>query len=226
MKELQVSLYDVFGYVAPGVFAFLGMYLLGWRLVLPPEIDWSTVSTGGWIVILLISYFLGHAVQALANLFVKRLIKVSPEAKELADINSSSPKVYATFVKSACRVTELPDDSSLPSDILFEIADSYLMQHGKTESRDVYIYREGFYRGLMVSLVLFAIGAIAMMTGPNGTLQIFDTLLCLHSGFFGAIAALSLGISFLSFRRFQRFSTYRVRNSVFGFLAIARDIRN
>lgn len=221
MKELQVSLYDVFGYVAPGVIAFLGIYLLGWRLVLPSDVDWSMVSTGGWIVILLVSYILGHAVQALANLFVKLLIKVSPETTELADIEKNSPEVFASFVKSACRVTKLPDGTSPTHRVLYEIADAYLTQHGKTECRDIYIYREGFYRGLTVSLLLLSIGAFARMTGADATINIFGTSVWLHSGFFGILALVAVGISFLSFNRFQRFSSYRVRNSVFGFLTVA-----
>ena len=221
MKELQVSLYDIFGYAAPGAIAFLGIYLLGWRIVLPPTLDWSTVSIGGWVVILLVSYVLGHAVQALANLFI-RLFNVSPEATELGDIETSSPQIFASIHNYACRVADIPNGTALPARVIFEIIDAYVMQNGKTESRDIYIYREGFYRGLTVSLLMFAIGSLTRMTGTEGSINIFGTLIWLTSGVFGAFGVVAIGMSLLSFMRFKRFASYRVRNSVFGFLTIIK----
>lgn len=223
MKELQVSLYDVFGYVAPGIIAFLGMYLIWWRLVIPSHLDWSTVSSAGWAAILLVSYVLGHAIQALANLLVKPLNIGATEDNELDAIKTKSQQLHDSIAIKACRVTNLSDDTKLPPSVLYEIADSYLMQYGKTETRDIYVYREGFYRGLMVSLLVFVLGALCAMTGPDLTVKIFDTTLWCTSGLFGTMAVTAIGISFLSFQRFKRFSTYRVRNALFSFLIVEKS---
>lgn len=220
MKELQVSLYDVFGYVAPGALALLGLYFAGWRVILGDHQNWATLTTGGWVGILLASYVMGHSIQAIGNVLTKCL-NASPEIKEIKEIQGKSPELITAATKSACRVTELPENTSLSFDVLFEIADNYLLQKGETDCRDIYVYREGFYRGMTVSFVVFAIGSLIRATGNEGSIAIFGVEIFISPVLATIFGIGAVGLAILSFQRYLRFSAYRVRNSIFAFLTIA-----
>lgn len=222
MKDIEVTLYDIFGYLGPGIVAFVGLYLLVWQLALAESQDWSRLAAGGWAAILIIAYLLGHLVQALSNILT-RVIGWSPEESVLGEIRTGSPEIINRAVAKACQVIGLPDQTLLSNPVLHDVADHYLQQNGKTECRDIYIYREGFYRGLAVALLILGVGALTRMIGPEGKLAIFETSIPISSGILGGFGALSLVMAYLAFRRFQRFSIYRVKNSLFGFIAIDKS---
>ena len=99
-----------------------------------------------WLLILLASYFSGHIVQALANLLMK-LLK-SPENIMLSKTSEQSlPEPLINKAKSKVKKIIDDDTKEINSDWLFRICDEYVVQNGSLGDREIFVYREGFYRG-------------------------------------------------------------------------------
>lgn len=219
MKDIQVSLYEFFGYVAPGVLSFTGLYLMAWGIVLAPEQNWTPLTSGGWIALLVLSYLLGHGVQAIANVAVHRMPFLA-EAALLVQIESTRPQLMDTARSKACTILGSSAGTSLDVALVHEVADHFLQQKGKTESRDIYIYREGFYRGIAMALVILAGGAIVRTFNSPGLVSLFGVTIPLERPSLFAIAVLALIMAALSVMRFQRFATYRIKNSLYAFIIL------
>ena len=71
MKDIQVTLYDVFGYLFPGAIFVAALFLAYWTAFLPPHQDLTKITGAGWVFMLMVAYVSGHFVQALANLVVR-----------------------------------------------------------------------------------------------------------------------------------------------------------
>lgn len=76
MKDLQLSIYDTLGYVIPsfilifGVCEILNLYsLFGGRISFL-----ASFSATQWIILIIISYFLGHCLHAISNLTLDRFL--------------------------------------------------------------------------------------------------------------------------------------------------------
>lgn len=221
MKDMQITLYDIFGYLGPGVIAFAGIYLAVWGLILDNTQDWSKLTTAGWIAILVVAYLIGHVVQALSNTITK-IIRINPEVRILGDAQAVTPEILALVNERACRILGLQNDTSLTLKVLYDVVDHYLLQHGKTESREIYVYREGFYRGLSVALLVFALGSFFRTIGSNGNLEIFGISISITRKVLVTCTIFSTIMAALAIYRFNRFSYYRVKNSIYSFIAITK----
>ena len=219
MKNIEITLYDIFGYLIPGCVTFVGIYLIAWRIVLPLDQDWSNVSTAGWAVTLGAAYVIGHFVQALSNILGDFGLK-NAEESILADTSLVPSSMIPLAQKAARRAIGLSGNSSLNLKALYEIMDHYILQHGRTDSRDLYVYREGFYRGLSMGLFLLAIGSLIHMTGGQTTIAIFGCCITVTKARMAFAAILSAIMALFGFARYRRFVIYRVKNCLFSFLAI------
>lgn len=222
MKDIEVSLYELFGYVAPGALSFAGLYLIAWGLVLSPDQNWTPLTSGGWIVLLMLSYLLGHGVQAILNVASHR-VPFLAEATLIGRIEVTRPQVMEAARNKAHVVLGIPSDTPLDVAIVCEVADHFLQQKGKTETRDVYIYREGFYRGLAVALVVLAVGAILRTLNAPGELAAFGVSIPVDRPSLLTVAVLAIVMAALSTMRFLRFATYRIKNSLYGFVMIPQN---
>ena len=84
IKELQVTLYDCFGYLFPGIPVVLGVGLIFLAFYIPPPLQVAqssppTVSIlnempsiAGWLLLALLAYFAGHVGQAVGNMLPAR----------------------------------------------------------------------------------------------------------------------------------------------------------
>lgn len=89
MKETlsKLSIYDHFGYILVGLYQILLVYLL---LCLLEVLNWGDIlkfiKIESSVIVLIISYFLGHIIQAISNLFEgllpKKLLKGEEDKKE------------------------------------------------------------------------------------------------------------------------------------------------
>lgn len=221
MKSIEITLYDVFGYFIPGCVALVAIYLIAWRTVLPTHQDWSSISSLGWTIVAGVAYVFGHILQALANVLY-RLVWKNPEQGILADVSLIPSNVLAIAQEAARRAIHLSENDDVDMKTLYEIMDHYTQQHGKTDSRDIYIYREGFYRGLSAGFLLLAIASFVHMTGGQTIAAAFGGSIALTRPFMGFVAALSVIMALLGISRYQRFTIYRVKNCLFSFLAICK----
>lgn len=214
-KELQLSLYEVFGYVLPGFVAFGAISVALWAVVAPNNpIILNARGVQFWIALLAFSYFFGHVAQGIGNLYAK-LFKVTEE-----EAIKSVPEEILSSVKKL-----LEDELKVPSKNLspkwiYEVASEVTLQHGNSNEREVFQYREGFYRGLTVSLIMLGFGAIARAIIPGTTVLHGGSHFPLPTTFTAAIAAISFGCAALMHQRYRRFGIRKVTSSILAVLAI------
>lgn len=205
MQSLRVTLYEVFGYIAPGIVALAAMLVGVWAIYypaapLPTAIPaYNAVEFGA---IAFIAYMLGHLVQALGNL----LTKAEKRPKLCRDCDDMLK--LATIKLRAGYGVETQDVSM--SDAV-SLAQAALSQSGNVNDYEVFVYREGFYRGAAISLLLCSLAFCIRALHPTqllvgrGIVTIPISLLL--------IASLTAAITAIFFYlRFRRFGEYRIRH--------------
>jgi len=219
MQLVNFTLYEVFGYVLPGAFGLAGVYLLYWPFFLAPDQDWTGISAAGWTGILAVAYVFGHFLQAVMNLLLKE-VSWRPERRIFDDHEQVPANVRSTLEKRVREALGLTGNGILKPKTIYHVAEHHVLQHGKTEARDVYQYREGFYRGMAPALLLLGIGCVVRLHGPEGSLrvvgmQLYFTIPALLCG-----GVLAVGIAIFSFLRYLRFAGYRVRYAYYSYLVM------
>ena len=210
MGNLRLTLYDIFGYLLPGVVFLVGLAIAVWAFSLPTaplrllKVPAELLGLG-----LVFAYICGHFAQALANL-VDRSDTVLAENVEPELLKAATTQLATTL--------RLP--TIVRADLVYQLCDEIVVQKGVRENREVYIYREGFYRGMAVSLAIFVMAVILRASCP-------PTYLALASGVYAVpisayvlvILPGALGVLLL-WRRYLRFARRRVFAALAGFLAV------
>ncbi|MBX9680699.1 MAG: hypothetical protein K2X38_18240 [Gemmataceae bacterium] len=237
MKEIQFSLYEVFGYLLPGTALCAGLGLVFWALYFPqPAILFDIKTAEVWVTFIAFGYVAGHVAQAIGNKIVKRF--TSAEEKIVTDANAFPAElVKACREKVAKMLTTdaqpglvLADGSNaaepakdLPPIWLYRFCDDAVLRSGKLGEREVYIYREGFYRGTFVGFVVLTVGLVAFALrlwfgAENGAARIGTAELT--GGRVAYFAVLSAFAARFLWVRYWRFAEYRVTQALLGFLTI------
>lgn len=234
MKELQFTLYELFGYLLPGAVFCAGLSLLFWAIFYPqPHVEFDLKTVEVWVASLGFAYLGGHVAQAIGNIFAKQF---SSAEERVVNDEKSFP---SSFVK-ACRAKiaktlkqcddislVLPDSSEPANDLsaqwLYRFCDDAMLRTGKLGEREVYVYREGFYRGAFIGFLVLATGlfslALRLWFGTEdhkarlGVLDLTGWRLI----YFVVLAGIA---SRLLWNRYCRFADYRVTQALLGYLAI------
>ncbi|MDQ0286291.1 hypothetical protein J2Z49_001405 [Desulfofundulus luciae] len=171
------------------------------------------------ILIILIAYYLGHFAQALGNL----LSKLFPNVEELMLSGNHSDGIPNTILEAVrLKISETFDVevSELKPEWVYAICDETVMQNGVSLDREVYQYREGFYRGMGISLLLFSLSIIIRGIVPGAFFRISGADQSINCTIVLFIFFISLGGSILSYLRYLRFGRYRVKQAIMGFLVL------
>ncbi len=237
MKEIQFTLYEVFGYLLPGIVLCAGLGLVFWAIYFPQAvIDFDLKTVEVWVTFLAFGYVAGHVAQALGNKLVKQF--GSAEQKIITDPNAFPAELVkacrakiATILAAdtqqglvlADRIDTAEPTKDLPPLWLFRFCDDAVLRSGKLGEREVYIYREGFYRGTFIGFVVLTVGMMAFafrlwFGTESGTARIgFVEVTGWRVVYFAAITAFAA--RFL-WTRYWRFAEYRVSQALIGFLTI------
>lgn len=221
LSELRVTLYDLFGYLAPGLVALTGVGLFFWAVLDPglkPDGDLKAVV---WTALLLIAYLLGHLVQGIAN--------YTPGLKySLTETwwDDSVAKAFRGVIEKKLKAKGLLPDAadgrhlSAASKLeaqkqTYRICDVVTVQNAKTSERELFTYREGFYRGMSVALLIVAVGLLARLIRGPATLTLDKD----HTAdrwmlFFFLVAVLVA--AYLYFLRFERFTRLKAWTVLLG----------
>lgn len=223
MKSIQVTLYEIFGYLFPGAIFLTALFLVYWTLFLPAQQNLDGLTTSGWFFVIAVAYVLGHIVQALANLLMgwfkpEELILTRGDDLCLPNEVIQRAEAKAGRLLGLERNVKLEE---LPRRMIYNVCDHYLQQKGDIASRDIYVYREGFYRGIAVASVALAIGFIVRAVDSGATIAIWGIESNLALGPLITLTFVSLLMSCLFFLRYRRFAKYRAVNSVYGCLVIS-----
>jgi hypothetical protein len=175
------------------------------------------MSPQGWTILIVLAYACGHLAQALGNLIFSRL----EDSEELLLGSKSKKRLPSTIISAAERkISDLAniDASTLDPALLYAICDEAIAWHGDPGDRDVYIYRQGFYRGMSVALAVLA-AAILLRSGLAATGEPVRVSGVAEPLSWPLLIVLSIGLvgsSALYCSRFKRFGRYRVRHAVLG----------
>jgi hypothetical protein len=217
MKEgLTFTLYEILGYLMPGLIAAAALSISMWAIfhgdsVLP--LSFWRLSPTGVLALLFVTYVLGHVVQALANPILKGV-----DARIMSD---NDPAILVAKQRASNLFQGTTVDISEISDIWLErVMDERCIQAGQQGDREVFTYREGFYRGNTIATVLFCAGlALCILTGSL-RLRIADTVFAPSRCELGVMLMISGLAAWGMYRRFQRFSEYRVNRVIAAFIAL------
>jgi hypothetical protein len=239
MGDLKASLYDVFGYLFPGLFAIVAFRLLVWIVLYPKNILSITPLSNSLIIssIGIIAYIIGHLTHAIGNwISLTKSTRFEPEPD--AVVEQSNKSFAASIEKQFDRVRisknllDLIDQAikekfgeeytKLNSDEKFSLLDEYRVFCGKENEREIYVYREGFYRGMVIALAFLFIalffslfcGDLSVTTGK----EIFSMS---RSERFFILLLTTITIAGF-WRRMVRFTHYRLNRAASLFLVLLK----
>ncbi len=220
IENIRVTLYDIFGFFVPGT-VLLGAILVALWAIYLPGLPLGSLDMTTWTSVLfaILAYVAGHLCQAIGNQ-LQRLSSSSEQRTLEGRGDGALPEsmVDAARQKAADLVGVRPD--TLTSRWLFRICNTAIAQRGDYGDRDVYIYREGFYRGLAVAFLALGASLVLRAVTPGAALDITGAVRPVGWPVWLFLAALSLGASWLMFKRFQRFADYSVTHAVVSFLTL------
>jgi len=218
IDKIQFTLYEIFGYLLPGAIGTTAVAIFYWGTCLPHAtfpVYKVRPDALGWAVLTGISYLLGHLAQGIGTRYLKGAEKAALENGELVP-----PSIVSSAKDRAAAIVGV-HPADIDSVSLFRLADEYTLQKGVMGDREIFIYREGFYKGCTVALALLCIALLVRSFG--GTTAVgFQSYIYYVSQVQILTTALVVAVaSRLCRQRFRRFGVYRVSRAIFAFLTLS-----
>jgi len=220
VKELKFTLYEIFGYILPGsIFCFAIAIIFISVFITNSTLHIAKLTAEMNTIIIVLFYFNGHVVQALGNIFA-RILKVN-DMNIATKISIKMSYITNKINDDVTSKLELPN-TVIPLDELYMISDELNAISGNTEDREIYQYREGFYRGLFVSCSMLSLalvvkiidGAVYIDTG-NYIINITRQMMVF------VLAASAIGCC-LFYNRYIRFISYRIRHAFISYIVVKK----
>jgi hypothetical protein len=222
LQGFALTLYEIFGYMLPGSVCFAALSVCFWTFLSPTSsLSFLEVQTIEWIIIAIISYVFGHILQGLCNFFMKITRSAEDEILMPGYARSLPNDFVCTLRKIVGESLSVKAETIAPR-LLYEVCDEAMTQSGKDKDRDVYIYREGFYRGLCLAFVFLAVSCFIRTLVPGTSIILAKSLHTVPISAQIVCIALCVGGSFISYFRFKRFAYLRVKKALIGFLLLNR----
>jgi hypothetical protein len=215
--NIRLPLYDIFGYLLPGIIALLAVVLVIWSLYLPTaSLSFMTLPKQVWLLLIILAYFAEHFVQALGNLLSD--LVVHPEENVFGETADTSCKELLKEAHSTVR-NDLGVTKVEPR-WMYRICDLTVVHCGATSERDIYVYREGFYRGASVSFALLTFALVIRCFTGKASLLWNGSLVWVPGSLLWLLVAASGAGCALMVLRFHRFAHHRVRHALVSYLLI------
>jgi hypothetical protein len=229
-QDVKVTLYDLFGYLLPGFVFLSGLAVLSWSMFFPRiPVQIRDLGTTTWLLVAALAHLCGHTAQSFGNLLVYDL-GMSAEDKVLST-NGSSTITKALVDLSRSRISntlridlkEIKDTQPL---WLYQLCDEAIVQRGTGSAlsdREIYQYREGLYRGLVIAYLLITLAFIVRGIGPGASIRLVGSSQRIGTAIWFFFALVALTSAWFAWLRFRRFSRYRVTHAVLGFLLLPKS---
>ena len=197
--SFKFSLYELFGYVFPGCVTGIALLMADWAIVHPVlvALPASALTKTGLSLALVAAYILGHSVQALANLVLQD-----------ATVLILKRKGAAWDILSRVRC-DLPEHLANFSDaVLVALFEQQFQNRGPSPEREIYVYREGFCKGMMIALVFLTASLLLLAArAPHlPFLLLHDLNRCEILAGAILVCVMAAGM----YRRSIRFANYRI----------------
>jgi hypothetical protein len=219
-KNFQLTLYEIFGYLFPGLVAAVGIYILTVSLFASSEpVQVPLPNSYRMAAFLLLAYFAGHGAQACGNLVERYL---TPIEKALCGKTKSAMPLE---IIRACRERAgalVPGiGENLSPKWLVKLAAAAIEERDKSGSLELFTYREGFYRGCFIAGLIVAASLVSLAIRLKWSAQLSIVIfghtyaMSLQKTVFALF--LSMLSSVLSFQRWRRFSKHRFTHTLLAF---------
>jgi len=187
----------------------------------------------GLTFVLLAAYILGHVSQEVGNQIVsiveftartrpcqwayRRLASVHGWLLERL-VRDNTPQQTAEDLRTVV-VGRINDalKTTLRNDDIEDLCENVLLQHGKTDERDMHVYREGFYKGTAVSFMMLGIAVWLRLPRQGLSLKSHGYILLTSKATVLIILAVSL---FFIVLRYYKFRKLRKTEPLAAFLAL------
>ncbi len=217
MGDLRVTLHDLFGYLLPGLVALASLALalsaFGSGV---PELRMGSLGAPHLVTLILVcSYLLGHAVHSLGNALP--LFSGAPEQHLLGDGGLPSELILKarTNLEKSLGIST----TGLPLSELFALVDEARILRERSGDRAIYIYREGFYRGMAIATACLALGVMCLIVrGPVTVALAEDLILMARRAELVVVLLVSVGCVVGFYYRMQRFGRYRVQRALYQYI--------
>lgn len=221
MSGLQLTLYEILGYIFPGIFGLISIAILYWTVFWSNKvININLNLTIGQIVVLLISvYVTGHIIQAISNSINKYFKKPEEFILSISEKNSLSEEILKRLFL-LINENFLVDANKISKTDIYFLCDSALLQNETIGQREIFEYREGFYRGMSITCFILSIVIVIRSIVPDFCVKLDEYVVnidLLHGLFFSLVFII---FGYFNYIRFRRFARYRVTNAIFGYLAL------
>jgi hypothetical protein len=193
IQSLRVTLYEVFGYLLPGALVLVGLVVIGWSCWWPQ----TAIPFGGYS-----AFSFGGA---------------DPEEELDASDQKNAALLAAVRAGIARHVGVKPEE--LSTDWLFRILDQRLAVTGCADDRDLFVYREGFYRGTAIGAILLGVAAFIRAAVPGPMLAISGVTIEVPRIAIASIGVIAVVYGYLSVLRWRRFGRYRTEIPIATYLA-------
>lgn len=224
ISDLRASLYDFFGYLLPGMIATAGIgVLLTSATDLNAAIPIGLLRDGLiGIGFLVTSYCVGHLIHAIGNVLPP--IRYTPE-EELLGKNGSLSLELRNALDDALRRRLRLDPEKLEPGEKYAVADEARALVPREGDRDMYIYREGFYRGMTIASAIIALALLWRGVFAETCISVNpDQVWCVARRVW---ITMGVGAVFAVFGfgyRMRRFARYRVNRAVMlGLIALSES---
>ena len=243
LGNFAFTLYELFGYFVPGCVALLGLVITYWSLFVPyVPLNFATYSPGSvtWIAGAFFAYLLGHALQGLTNPFWKQIeydvlfpngnttAWLGTRAVELASKISATSDEFTPIderwrIEKQIKVADAKKINASRARWVFRVLDEYNLQFGKPGDRDVFVYREGFYRATSIGLFLLDLSLLVRTLVPGASIAFSKGVFYISNTQLLLSAVLIAGMARILVQRFRRFADYRVSHTVLSALALDKQ---
>jgi hypothetical protein len=170
---------------------------------------------------ILISYLLGHATQAIGNLIFRDY------ARQLAEPEQTLIPAQILFcVKNKIATIVMCNSPELSPEWIVRFCDEAVVQGGKDGDREVFVYREGFYKGSAVAVTALTVATALRAVIPGGSVSLQSRIATLRTADLATASLVLAAIACLLGRRVRRFAEYRITRTLTAFVLLNPEIES
>jgi hypothetical protein len=223
VEKLSFTLYEIFGYFLPGVVGVTAMAILFWAIFLPNTavpIESLELSKLWYFGLVVICYYAGHVLQGISRSLFK-----NPDTLVLAHQTDMAPLVKRAQEQLATHLGMAQTETLGPA-VTARLCDELAVQYGQLGDRDVFVYREGFYRGSVASFILLDLALLVRCLISGAALRLPAHVFSVSPlQLIFAIGVVTCSVFFL-LQRYKHFAALRVMRGVLAYVSLAsfRDL--
>ncbi len=220
LKEMQALVYHLLGYLLPGMIILSAMILLFWTLfwpTLPLQLP-GNMQVLPLIALLLLAYPAGYLGQAMSSFLEK-----FPKPKQVFQGSLPLyPELYPLFRRAVARRFGESTKLLTPKE-LYELCNQVLIIHGTERGREIYIWRESFYRSNAVAFFLLTLSLTIRLMGADVFLIFANMKMEIGKGGLALAALITALGTWAAYRRYVTFCRYRLSSCFLRYLAVVTE---